>query len=197
VRVTLNAIDDELRRLGHDVHIRERRRYFYFWKGKANNWLDRTVNVPKVGSLTLEQWIDESANCFRVFDSCLVLGRTQAKTGPASIDLATFVAYSTDIVQFRLIHLFVLTTLSVSSLCAGPVPITPGQLGVQSISGLTMNSSGVCDSAVGGCGGGFSATVAGKANVTLWCVDSQEFDKSSYTANIVSLNTPAGTFDES
>jgi hypothetical protein len=25
----------------------------------ANNWLDRTVNVPKVSSLTLEQWIDE------------------------------------------------------------------------------------------------------------------------------------------
>jgi hypothetical protein len=98
--------------------------------------------------------------------------------------------------QFRLIHLFVLTTLSVSSLWAGPVPITPGQLGVQNISGLTMNGSGVCDSAVGGCGGGFSATVAGKTNVTLWCVDSQEFDKSSYTANIVSLNTPAGTFDD-
>jgi hypothetical protein len=33
--------------------------YFYFWKGDANNWLDLTVNVPKVSSLTLEQWNGE------------------------------------------------------------------------------------------------------------------------------------------
>jgi hypothetical protein len=31
----------------------------YFWKGETNNWLDRTVDVPKVSSLSLEQWIDE------------------------------------------------------------------------------------------------------------------------------------------
>jgi hypothetical protein len=59
MRVTLKAIDDELRRLGHDVHIEKGDGYFYFWKGDANNWLDRTVNVPKVSSLTLEQWIGE------------------------------------------------------------------------------------------------------------------------------------------
>jgi hypothetical protein len=28
-------------------------------KGGANNWLDRPVNLPKVSSLTLEQWIAE------------------------------------------------------------------------------------------------------------------------------------------
>ena len=33
--------------------------YFYFWKGDANNWLDRTVNVPKVSSLTLDKWVGE------------------------------------------------------------------------------------------------------------------------------------------
>jgi hypothetical protein len=59
MRLTLKTIDDELRRLGHDVHIQEGDGYFYFWKGAANNWLDRTVNVPKVSSLTLEQWIGE------------------------------------------------------------------------------------------------------------------------------------------
>ena len=58
-----------------------------------------------------------------------------------------------------------------------------------------MNGSGVCDSSVGGCGGGFSATVAGTPNVTMWCVDSQLFDQPGYTANIVSLNTPDVTFD--
>jgi len=59
MRVTLKTIDDELRRLGHDVHLEKRDGYFYFWKGQANDWLDRTVNGPKVSSLTLEQWIDE------------------------------------------------------------------------------------------------------------------------------------------
>ena len=59
MRVTLKAIDNELRRLGHDVHIEKGDEYFYFWKGELNNWLDRTVKVPKVSSLTLEQWIGE------------------------------------------------------------------------------------------------------------------------------------------
>ena len=49
---------DELRRLGHDVHVDKGDGYFYVLKGDANNWLDRTVNVAKVGSLTLEQWGD-------------------------------------------------------------------------------------------------------------------------------------------
>ncbi len=57
--LTLKKITDELRRLGHDVHVEKGDGYFYFWKGDANNWLDRTVNVPKVSSLTLEQWVAE------------------------------------------------------------------------------------------------------------------------------------------
>jgi hypothetical protein len=59
MRLTIKAINDELRRLGQDVHLDKGDKYFYFWKGDANNWLDRTVNVPKVSSLTLEQWIGE------------------------------------------------------------------------------------------------------------------------------------------
>ena len=59
VPLTLKKIDDELHRLGHDVHVEKGDGYFYFWKGEANDWLDRTVNVAKVSSLTLEQWIGE------------------------------------------------------------------------------------------------------------------------------------------
>ena len=59
MRLTLKNIDDELRRLGHDVHVEKGDGYFYFWKGEANDWLDRTVKVPKVSSLTLKQWVDE------------------------------------------------------------------------------------------------------------------------------------------
>jgi len=57
MRFTLKAIDDELHRLGHDVH--GERGDGYFWKGEASNWLDRTVNEAKVSSLTLEDWIGE------------------------------------------------------------------------------------------------------------------------------------------
>ena len=98
--------------------------------------------------------------------------------------------------KFRSLYLLLLGAFAITSLNAGPVPISASQLGVQNISGLTMNGSGVCDSAVGGCGGGFSASVGATPNVTLWCVDSQLYDKPSYTANIVSLNTPDATFDD-
>lgn len=33
--------------------------YFYFCDGEAADWLDRTVSVPKVSSLNLEQWMEE------------------------------------------------------------------------------------------------------------------------------------------
>src|SRR6202162_5865429 len=59
MRLTLKTINDELRRLGHDVHLEKRDGYFYFWKGDANQWLDRTVNVPEVSSLMLEHLIDD------------------------------------------------------------------------------------------------------------------------------------------
>jgi hypothetical protein len=59
MRLTLKVINDELRRLGYDVHIEKGDGYYYFWKGETNKWFDRTVNVPKVSSLTLEQWIVE------------------------------------------------------------------------------------------------------------------------------------------
>jgi hypothetical protein len=59
-----------LRRRGHDVHIERGDGYFYFWKGDANNWFDRPVNVPKVGSLTLERWIGEYDRLKNVNGEC-------------------------------------------------------------------------------------------------------------------------------
>jgi hypothetical protein len=59
IRVTLQSIHDKLRQLGHDVRLEKADGYFYFWSGEANDWLDRTVNVPRLSSLTLEQWVEE------------------------------------------------------------------------------------------------------------------------------------------
>lgn len=59
MRVTLQAIHDELQRLGHDFHLETGDGYFYFGGGEANDWLDKTVRVPTLSSLTLEQWATE------------------------------------------------------------------------------------------------------------------------------------------
>ena len=45
MRVTLKAIHDELRRLGHDVQIQRRDGYFYFGACEASYWLDRTATA--------------------------------------------------------------------------------------------------------------------------------------------------------
>ena len=31
--------------------------YFFFRGGEANAWLDRTVRVPRVGDLTIGEWV--------------------------------------------------------------------------------------------------------------------------------------------
>ncbi len=59
-RVTLKAITDELAKRGHQALLAKAEGgYFYFWSGEAVDWLDRTVKVPTLGSLTLEQWMAE------------------------------------------------------------------------------------------------------------------------------------------
>ncbi len=60
--LTLKAINAELARRGHKVRLEKAAGYFYFFGGEAADWLDRTVRVPKVSSLTLEQWVDEFGN---------------------------------------------------------------------------------------------------------------------------------------
>jgi hypothetical protein len=59
VRVTTKVIHDELARLGHDVHLEKGDGYFFFRGNGTNDWLDKTVRVPTLSSLTLEQWIAE------------------------------------------------------------------------------------------------------------------------------------------
>jgi hypothetical protein len=57
MRVTLKAINAELAKRGHQAMLEKGDGYFYFWSGDAANWLDRTVRVPTLSSLTLEQWL--------------------------------------------------------------------------------------------------------------------------------------------
>jgi len=59
MRVTVKAINDELKSLGHDAELAKGDGYFYFTSGETADWLDRTVKVRTLSSLTLEQWVRE------------------------------------------------------------------------------------------------------------------------------------------
>jgi hypothetical protein len=59
MRLTLKSINDELAKKGHTARLAKADGYFYFHFGEVADWLDRTVRVPTVNSLTLRQWLDE------------------------------------------------------------------------------------------------------------------------------------------
>ena len=58
-RVTLKAVNDELSRRGHHAQLEKGGGHFYFWSEDSADWIDRTVRVATLNSLTLEQWIGE------------------------------------------------------------------------------------------------------------------------------------------
>ena len=59
MRLTLKAINEELAKRGYTARLAKSAGYFYFQHGEAASWLDRTVNVPTVSSLTLAEWMAE------------------------------------------------------------------------------------------------------------------------------------------
>jgi len=59
MRVTLKAINEELGKWGYTTRLAKSTGYFCFQFGEAAYWLDRTVNVPTLSSLTLQKPIQE------------------------------------------------------------------------------------------------------------------------------------------
>jgi hypothetical protein len=59
VRLSLKTVNDELARRGHNALLAKGSGYFYFQAGEAAGWLDRTVKVRAIHSLTLKQWVQE------------------------------------------------------------------------------------------------------------------------------------------
>jgi hypothetical protein len=134
--------------------------------------------------------------------STAVLGLTSRKRGLRSIDRRTPVTYSTGVMKSRFAYLIALTALTLASLCAGPVPITPAQLGPNiGANDVVFGPSGqpeylVCPTDVSGCGGAFTERIGG-INATIWCVDSQLSANwgDTYPAYIEDLNGTPGPFD--
>jgi hypothetical protein len=80
VRISLKAINSELERLGCDAVLARGDGYFYFSGGEAADWLDRTVRVPTLHSLTLEQWIEQFKS-LREKNQELLAGKLGARPG--------------------------------------------------------------------------------------------------------------------
>jgi hypothetical protein len=58
-RLTLKAVNEELARNGFNTTLAKGDGYFYFTSGEAADWLDSTVRVPTLSSLSLSDWIGE------------------------------------------------------------------------------------------------------------------------------------------
>jgi hypothetical protein len=59
VRLTVKTVNDELARLGYSERLAKADNYFLFTGGAADEWLDRTVGVRTISSMTLKEWIEE------------------------------------------------------------------------------------------------------------------------------------------
>ncbi len=59
MQLHLKSINDELAKRGYKAVLVKGDGYFYFERGEAQDWLDRTVKARTVNSLTLKQWVEE------------------------------------------------------------------------------------------------------------------------------------------
>src|SRR5215470_9436224 len=59
MRVTLKTVNAELARIAPSVELAKGAGYFFFRGGEADEWIDRSVRVATIGSLTMEEWIGE------------------------------------------------------------------------------------------------------------------------------------------
>jgi hypothetical protein len=59
MRVTLKSVNEKLAAIGAKTELAKGAGYFLFRGGEAEEWIDRTVRVPIISALTMEQWIGE------------------------------------------------------------------------------------------------------------------------------------------
>jgi len=83
MRITLKAINDELARRGATERLARASGYFYFEFGEAAGWLDRTVRVPTVNALTLEQWLAEYQRLRKLNQEIMRGGTLKKDTSPS------------------------------------------------------------------------------------------------------------------
>ncbi len=57
--LSLKTVNEELEGRGYKAELRKASNYFYFAGGEASDWLDTSVGVRTLNSLTLKQWVEE------------------------------------------------------------------------------------------------------------------------------------------
>jgi hypothetical protein len=78
-RITLKAVNEELARRGIQTVLAKGSGYFYFRTGEAADWLEKTVRVPTINALTLEQWMDEFKRLKKVNQDIMGAGKKTAE----------------------------------------------------------------------------------------------------------------------
>jgi hypothetical protein len=53
------SVTEELARLGHKAELVKGAGYFFFHGGETEDWIDRSVAVRTINSMTLKQWVAE------------------------------------------------------------------------------------------------------------------------------------------
>ena len=81
--LTLKSINAELAKRRHKVRLERGSSYFYFWTGEAREWLEKTVRVPNVRSLTLEEWIGEFRRLKKLNQEIMRSGKGRRRKGSA------------------------------------------------------------------------------------------------------------------
>lgn len=79
--LTLKAINDELARRGYSARLEKASGYFYFSGGESEDWLDRTVGLRTINSLTLKQWIEEFRRLKVLNERIMRTAKAGRKTG--------------------------------------------------------------------------------------------------------------------
>jgi hypothetical protein len=91
MRLTLKAVNEDLAKRGLRARLEKGDAYFYFSGGDATDWLDRTVNVAALSSLTLDQWAGEIERLKKlnreVLSGRAVKDRTLQKQSPSQRQL--------------------------------------------------------------------------------------------------------------
>lgn len=82
--LTLKTVNAELAKRGHNAQLARGDGYFYFWFGEAADWLDKTVTVPTLNSLTLEQWIGEFQRLKKLNQEIRKAGKRKARSKRSS-----------------------------------------------------------------------------------------------------------------
>ena len=82
MRVTLKTVNEKLADLGTKAEVLRGAGYFLFRGGEAEEWIDRTVRVPTISSLTLAQWVNEYKR-LKTLNDDMMKAAEQASPRPA------------------------------------------------------------------------------------------------------------------